>query len=195
MRKLIAACVLALVFASQAQAANYGDPRLDVIATAVAGHPVTVLCAQTATDWSKTEALALLTNDADGFTFIGRSNIIYLSPRVCDTLEMIENGLPPSQIGPVWLALAVKTILHESTHQLGVRDEHQADCQAIAIMPGWLPKLGVPATIKVASFVRIRKTKTYRRVVKTTSNPLYLSTLTYALWWHNAIAFEVGGAC
>lgn len=177
-----------------ARAANYGDPRLDVVATAVAGHPVQVSCSANSHDWALTEDQGHLTVEADGFTFVGGQPVIYLAPRICDTLEALENGAPAVQVGPYWASLAIKTILHESTHQSGVTDERTTDCQALALMPSWLPKFGIPAKVSQVSYVRISGTQRYKRVVKTVTNPLYAQTLSWASRWHNAVPV-FGGPC
>lgn len=184
-------CV-AFYFAGRANAANYNDTRLDAVATAIAGHPVTVTCADTTRDWVADEDAAHLTFEADGYTFVGGQPIIWLAPRVCATLEALL-AHPAAQVGPYWVALAVKTILHESTHQSGVLDERTTDCKALAILPTWLPKFGIAAKVAQASYVK-QKSGLYKRVTKTVTNPLFAQTISYAKYWHNLVP-GFGGPC
>lgn len=175
-----------------AQAVQY--PALNAVASAVAGHPVVASCATSTHEWASFEDKAGYTFEVDGFTFIGRESVIYLAPRICDTL-MADLTEGPASVGPFWLGLAIKVILHESTHQAGVVDEGATDCLALSLVKSY-----AVSTFKVAATItKVVYTKTasglYRRTVHTVPNPLLASIYASALRWHRLLPAEYQGGC
>lgn len=194
------ALVATLVVVASARAA-YGDPRLDAVATSVAGHPVQVSCGSTPTDWAATEA-ANHSVEADGFTFIGQvsttgAGIIYLAPRICDTLEALLSPYH-DDVGPYWASLAIKTIIHESIHQRGVTDESVTDCTALTLVQQYaVSSFGYPATVSTTTLVKktvvvrvarvVRKVTTYVPKTVTVPNPALAELQADAVAWHHAL--------
>ncbi len=186
---LLISLAVAIVWTHVANAA-YGDPRLNVVASSVAGHGVVVSCGSGSTDWATTEHTQGLTFETDGFTFIGRNNIIYLAPRVCDTLEALLDPAAHDSLGTYWPALAIKTIIHESVHQSGVKDESATDCTALSLVKQYaVSSFGFPVSIKKQVIVK--------RVVKTivVPNPALASLVLWATAWHRTLPINYQGVC
>jgi hypothetical protein len=175
--------------------ASYTDGALNGVASKIAGHPVTVACYSSGHEWVQAEDAAFpgQSFEADGFTFIGRQPaVIYLSPRVCDTLEADLHG---NQAGDYWNGLAIKVLLHESSHQAGIADEAGAECNALALLKAYAPTFGYPLTVKTTTYVRVGKTLTYKRVVKTVPNPALARLAHWAEFWHRALPASYQGNC
>lgn len=191
---LIAVLCVAFYLAGRADAAH-GDLRLDTVATAVAGHPISVSCGDNSLDYAKTEQQAGLTFDTDGFTFVGRQPEIWLAPRVCDTLSALLNPAQHAQVGPLFAGLAIKVIIHESVHQRGISDEGLTDCTALGLVKQYaVSSFGYPATIKIVVYKRL-KSGAYSRSVKTVPNPELAKVYAAALYWHRLLPPSYQGGC
>lgn len=188
---VVGVIVAALIGVGVAKAA-YTDPTLNDVASAIAGHPVSVTCATGAHEWASFEDTAKYTFETDGFTYIGRTpSVIYLAPRICDTLEADLHG---NDAGPYWNGLAIKVLLHESSHQAGLADEAAAECNALALLPKYAPRFGYPLRVVQTTYVHVTKT-TYKRVVKSVANPAYAKLRAYAEFWHRALPANYQGTC
>jgi hypothetical protein len=175
--------------------AAYQDTTLNNVASKIAGHPVSVACYASGHEWVQAEDSAFpgQSFEADGFTFIGRTPaVIYLAPRVCDTLEADLHGNPA---GDYWNGLAIKVLLHESSHQAGIADEAGAECNALSLLKSYAPTFGYPLTVKTTTYVRVGKTLTYKRVVKTVPNPALSRLAHRAEFWHKALPANYQGNC
>lgn len=174
--------------------ASYTDITLNTAASKIAGHPVTVACYSSGHEWVQAEDSAFPGQnfEADGFTFIGRTPaVIYLSPRVCDTLEADLHGNPA---GDYWNGLAIKVLLHEASHQAGIADEAGAECNALSLLKAYAPTFGYALTVQRVTYVKVTKT-TYKRVVKTVPNPALASLSRWAEFWHHALPANYQGTC
>jgi hypothetical protein len=185
----------ALAATTTAKAADWHLARLDSVATAVAGHPVSVYCGSSEAEW--VDVSRAIIDDGDnllGFTYptantdpFGNVNEIYLNPRACTTFQIyFANGWGTTaaarDAGLYWLAGAALTLVHESIHQSGVADEGQTECAAIKLMPKALPAFfGVPRTITVH----------HRRVV----NPTFTRLLAWGKVWHQGTPPEYQAVC
>ena len=178
----------------------YQDQRLNAVASSVAGHPVIVSCATSVHEWATFEDQAGYTFETDGFTFIGRTpSVVFLAPRVCDTLEADLDG-GPTLVGPYWLGLAIKVILHEATHQTGLADEGATDCKALALVKQYaVSSFRVPATVVQTSYKRVNRIigghAVYVRVTKTVPNPMLAAIYASALRWHKMLPASYQGGC
>src|SRR5690348_16719582 len=138
---------LLLVWAVAAKA-NYQDQRLNTIASNIAGHDVVVSCSASEHEWVSFEDAGFPGQnfDADGFTTASRSNVIYLAPRVCDTLEG-DLHVGVASVGDYWNGLAIKVLVHEALHQRGITDESQTDCTALTLVKQYALSLGYTANV------------------------------------------------
>lgn len=191
----IAFCVgFWLAFGVAVSHAAYQDQRLNAVASAVAGHPVTVSCAASAHEWSQFEDAAGYTFETDGFTYIGRTpSVIYLAPRICDTLVADEHA-GPTAVGDFWNGLAIKVILHEASHQAGISDEGAADCNALSLVKQYAPSFGYSKTVTSVSYRKLAN-GTYKRVVRTVPNPALARLYSWASFWHRALPANYQGTC
>lgn len=194
MRRLLLVVAILLAFSAGGAAAAYQVPQLNAVASAVAGHSVIASCAADTREWVQFENAANFSIEVDGFTQASQSNVIFLSPRVCQTLTALLT--PQSQdVGPYWAALAIKTIIHESVHQRGVLDESVTDCTALSLVAQYAASsFGYAAKIKQTSYVKV-KDGHFKRVVKTVPNPALARLVRWALAWHLAMPANYQGAC
>lgn len=185
--------VAAFAAAAGARAAYY-DANLNVIAGAVAGHPVIVTCYDSPGEYEGVEYAHGVTYEDDGFTSPTLDNVIYLAPRICDTLHALLYGPGPDDVGVFWAGLAIKTLIHESVHQSGILDEGVTDCTALALVTTYAVKyFHYPA--KVAKVSYVRQGKLYKRVTKTVPNPALARLYLMAEAWHAALPPEYQGGC
>lgn len=94
------------------------QPRVDAMASVVAGKPVTVECYVESSEWFATQqAHGFSAGDALlGFAYIG-GNRIYMGPTICRPLLSGElNGA------------SLSVLAHEAAHSQGVQDESWANC-------------------------------------------------------------------
>ena len=188
--KLLAATIAALAVAATASAASatlQHDPRLDAVATDVAGFPLTVYGEDDPAAWAQ-ESAGMSVVDPTGFTRIDQP-VVYLAPPMWSALEQVETTgvqLPFSLDVP----FAILTIVHEAEHQrMRSTDEGRVNACAIAAFPSVLSRdFGIPATVTttrrrvVYSRRRVRVHGRYvtRRVSRTVStsvtsaNPIYV---------------------
>lgn len=203
---LVVALALVLMVAAIGARAQYGDVRLDNVATSVAGHPVSVYCYHDASEWVGVEYAHALPTEADGFTLVGRENIIYLAPRICDTLEAMLAPAIHDAVGPYMAGLALKVLLHESTHQYGVLDEGAADCNALALLRQYaVSSFGYTETVTVkvprARTIKVKVGKVTKKVRTTVlvsavvPNPALDALSQWALTWHHALPANYQGGC
>lgn len=141
--KLLMAVVVALVLAWSAFATPDGfreSIRLSTIASGVAGRPVTVWCAVTEAAWLEAlwgAASPPGANQEQHPSMAGRAGVpdndsTQLAPLICRTLERWLRGKSTPTIDN--LGPAILTLVHESIHLRGVRDEGQAECTALREM-------------------------------------------------------------
>lgn len=186
-----------LLYSGSAGAGNYADPRLDAVASEVAGKPVQVWCETSIIDW-----VTIGAGNYSGFTFIGIP-IVYIAPRQCETLHAL---LSRENIGSYYAASAILTLAHEAVHQRGVLNEGETDCLALPLVPTLAVKhFGIPATVTVNTVVRslrlLRvKTKWVRvfdtkLVAKIVPNPFLALITRDALRWHKSKPAEYQGNC
>jgi hypothetical protein len=160
----IAVALATAFFASAAlaaPAANRSDPRLDTIASAVAGHPVNVWCEDNATDWGAGPAPTVW-----GYTYPPpSSNTIHVSPWICMNLHTVLDTTNRDELAMYAVAAAIHTLVHESVHQRGgiygdcyangptdMGCEGRTDCMALT--------LDVAVAVDYFGFVRTITTRT-----------------------------------
>jgi hypothetical protein len=193
-RTLVLVVTLLALVAGRAYAAVQ-NPALNATASAVAGHPVIVSCATSSSEWAAFEATAGYAAEVDGFTFAARDNVIYLGPRVCQTLLALVTPNSHGDVGPYWAALAIKTIIHESVHQRGVLDEAVTDCTALSLLTQYaVSSFGYPATIKTFVYTKT-KLGTFKRRNATVPNPELARLAYWAEQWHLAMPANYQGGC
>jgi hypothetical protein len=130
--------------------------------------------------------------EADGYTFIGRENIVHLAPEICATLEA-DFRYGPTGVGTLMNGRAIKVLLHEASHQAGVDDEGQADCLALSLVKQYAPSFGYARTVVKTTYVR--QGTLYRRVTKTVPNPAIAAVYAAALAWHRLLPKNYQGDC
>ena len=183
--------LVALAFAATAATASatlQHDPRLDAVATDVAGFPLTVYGEDDPAAWAA-DAAGGASSDPTGFTYLDRP-VVYLSPPMWAALESVEGSgvtLPFS----IDVPLAILTLIHESDHQrLHSADEGRVEACAIAAFPSVLSRdFGIPATVTttrrrvVYSRRRVKVHGRYvtRRVARTVSTSVPSANPIYAL--------------
>lgn len=205
---LLLAVLFALVWASASTAANRPHPLLNQISSEVAGKPITVWCETSELDWGAYElrvGAALY-----GFTFLNQP-VTYLSPATCNTLHFaLTYGY--KEVGIIYLANAVTTLVHEAVHQRGITDERVTECTALPlVMPTMEKYFGLTRTIpelqnRVVTFTRtVRRkvrgrwvtvrVKTQKVVTETVQmdNPAYARTLAWVTAWHNSLPAQYQG--
>jgi hypothetical protein len=81
---------------------------------------------------------------------------LHLSPRTCTNLQgLIDTRVPNGQ-----RAFALTTVLHETTHAYGIRNEAQANCYAVQLVPVFAEQLNfAPARAHYLQQLAVRKTK------------------------------------
>jgi hypothetical protein len=105
--------------------------RLEPAASFVARRPVVVNCATTHEVWLAYAASFGFNGDSVGITIPGSSETA-LSDAMCRSLQVVNRTRAP-RLYP--LAAAVETLVHESIHMRGERDEGVTDCAAMHEMP------------------------------------------------------------
>lgn len=147
-RLLVVLAALALAAATSASAANQPHPTLDAIATEVTGYPATVWCENSAEGWA---ALRAGGPGARGFVRWPNGAALpeptaYIAPWDC--LPLLDGLAYRDQHEPELLGQALLTLLHESVHLSGVRDEAAADCAALALVKSYAIRyFGFTATV------------------------------------------------
>ncbi len=135
---VLCVCV-SLTLAGTAAAATRSlqhDPRLDAVASDVAGFPVTVNGEDDPAAWQTTLVTRGDDPRADAFTNIAQP-VIYLGPYDWTALAAIETaGLTHDDYGPNVEASAILALIHEATHQrLQSLDEGRVNACALAMFP------------------------------------------------------------
>jgi hypothetical protein len=64
------------------------------------------------------------------FWFGGQPRWLHLSPVTCTNVQALIDGRVPSTSG----ALALVTVLHETTHAYGIRNEARANCYGVQLV-------------------------------------------------------------
>lgn len=126
-RAFLAVLAAAAVAAAAAQATTT-DPRLDTVASKIAGHPVQALCYERGETGDPFEWFG-----AWGYVWMGDTATLNLAAEVCDGALGILNHDPAV---PYWKqALGALVVTHESFHQrlnMGDRgDEAATECRAV----------------------------------------------------------------
>lgn len=165
--------VLALLLVASARAGNAPDPRLDAVATEIAGHPVNVHCEAEPAAWAEIVAVAFpgapfSPDRLQGFAYYG-GPVVYLSPANCLTLRAeLKAELPAGLLR--FTGEALMTLLHESVHARGVVDERETDCIALGLLRHYATNLLlIPARVYVSKRVsRVKRVKVKGRWVRRT---------------------------
>ena len=118
MRRLLAVVIVAFVCASPAGAANVATPKMAQVASWAAGKPISVHCENDQTAWQELSGRYGY-NSPSGFTIFSEP-VIYIGPAACAYFSY----------GDARLGYGLHTLLHESAHQRGFRDEALAECAA-----------------------------------------------------------------
>lgn len=193
---VMAGAVLLLTFSLPAHAASH-DARLDTVATAIAGHPVVAVCADSTVEWATWETQVAGGIELDGFTQLAVGPNIYLAPHICKTL-LAGLQVGPTAVGIYWYSLAIKTILHEAVHQRGITDEGMTDCTALTLVRQYaLSSFGftltVPKTVIASKLVKGKRV--YFTKTITVPNPALAMLDQYAHAWHAVLPANYQGGC
>ena len=128
--------------------ATHQIPKLDRVASALAGRPVIVNC-WSERGWQRLQRWEIAHGpslpELAGLTFPARRRI-QLSPFDCQILQQV---LERSAQQPVFEAAAVVALAHESAHASGIRAENRAECRAIRTEPRAARLLGIRASLAV----------------------------------------------
>jgi RNA polymerase sigma factor (sigma-70 family) len=199
---IIALLALALASATAAGAANSPHPTLDAVSTEVAGKPVSVHCEDSEGQWRSWEEQ--IGSYLHGFTRFG-TPIVYIAPKHCYTLHFaLSSGYRDA--GAAWLSDAVATLVHESVHQRGIRDECQTEKIAQSLVMSVAERhFGLKRTVpetqhstktvtkvvrrKIAGkwrTIRVPTQVAVRRIVQV-ANPDYQRFQSWALAWNNTL--------
>jgi len=134
----------AFVFATSVPAAAIPAPaglhessKLKAISTSVAKKTVQVMCANEDDAWRAQAEAGVLGPTADPSAGMGGlakpgASTLYLAWSTCDfLLERLRDGHPDL----IEVAASILTLVHESVHLRGVREESVTDCTALMLMP------------------------------------------------------------
>jgi hypothetical protein len=182
---LILAFVGAFACAGTASAWNAGTPKLDVIATDVAGHPVTVWCETDPETWIELLGSSPEMANVLGFTYLAEP-IVYVNPTDCRILRLASFGYDPADTGLFYLARAIRDLVHESVHQRGITDEGITDCTALVAMP--------EVAVRFFGFNRTAVVRRGRRKVRV-PDPALARLLEWAHAWHEESPAQYQGDC
>jgi hypothetical protein len=160
--------LVALMAIAPAAAANQADPRIDQVASTVAGHAVNIWCENDPAAYAELERRARAPSPTWGFADPAK-NVAYISPVPCLNLHRLLDGTPVtapdgSPGGPWWTADAIQILLHEATHltggaggpfdcRPGTGCEGRTDCNALRLFPTWLPTFGISPTVTTTTHV------------------------------------------
>lgn len=146
---------VALVLAPVAQGANVATPKMEQVASWAAGKPVSVWCESDSEAWSRMLARVGHIDRVEAYTYVGGSTV-WLGPTVCSRL-----GSPGYPV----FALGLSTLLHESWHARGHRDEAFAECAARVLIYSALHDFyGVPwYSARMASYTTFALNESLRR--------------------------------
>lgn len=209
--------VAALALAASAEAANQPRATFDAIASEVAGYPASVWCENDPAAWA-----AMAGEDAVVGGFIrwtpegAPQPVAYIGPAACGTLHDAVSGIDAVPIFS--LASGLLTLLHESVHLRGLRDEGETSCAALALVPDfarryfsyrewktekrvvrrwvrvkrkiWVPRDGRRVRVTRLMRVRVKRTVTVR-----VPDPELPELARWALIHHRAQPAEYQGSC
>jgi len=175
-------CVLWLACGFGLAKAAYQDPALNAAASTIAGKPVIVSCPESIHEWAQFEDIAGFKFEVEGFTYVGRDNVIFLAAEACKAL-VADLRYGPTAVGDYWNGLAIRALVHEATHQrLNSGDETLVDCTTLATIRSYLPLFGYTPTVTRVTYVKL-KSGTYRRVSKVVPNPATASVMQWITFW------------
>lgn len=210
LRHLIVLFALVLATAATASAApagNWPEPKLDAVASQVAGKQVAVWCEENWGDWIHAgDSVSEDWSYVDGFTFIGRPTV-YLAPSVCETLHALVRLPGAGDVGLYHAALAIHVLVHEAVHQRGIANEGDTDCTALALLGdvavrhfGFTAKEREPYTVTTTRRVKVGKGKfaTVRDTAvrfREVESPRLKRLLAFGHAWHEAAPEEYQGTC
>lgn len=151
--KLLNATLVVLIVvgihAASADGVNAPDPRLDSIASSMAGKSVGVHCETDNETWdSMVQGVTLGArrgSSVGGYAYPG-TTVLYLSPQKCIALRQSFNA-GYLHAGLLPLSDGLMALLHEAEHLRGTVDEGETDCAALRAFRGYLDDVGVPATV------------------------------------------------
>lgn len=182
---LILALVGALAGAGTASGWNAATPRLDAIATYVAGHPVTVWCETDPATWIEMLGSSPEMANVLGFTQLDEPTV-YVNPTDCRILRLASFGYDQADTGLFYLARAIRDLVHESVHQRGIADEGITDCTALAAMPA--------VAVRFFGFHRTTLVKRGDRRVRV-PDPALARLMDWAHAWHEESPSQYQGDC
>jgi hypothetical protein len=131
-----AACGLGSAAASPASVSWFYEAKaLEPAASYVAGKPVRVQCAKSASGWQSFNKanFAQTGNSEHGFAEPG-GTVMYVDADTCPPLLAARAGQPGAS-RPL-LAATLVTFAHEAVHLRGQVDEGQTECEAMQYVPG-----------------------------------------------------------
>jgi hypothetical protein len=202
-------CLLFFTAPQAAWGANAPHQSFDAVASEVAGKPVVVHCEDDADAWQQ---MVRATFEPDprsdlvvGFTQPSRSNIVYLSPRVCLSLhDALTSGVEAAGLKP--FALGLQILAHEAVHQAGVVDEAETECRSLPlVLPLAVKYFGLKE--KIVQRRIVLKTRNYRvasKIIKlrvptvvsvAVANPQVSKLQTWVNYWHMAKPANYQGGC
>lgn len=210
LRHLIVVVAVVLATATTATAtpqANWPEPKLDAVASQIAGKPVAVWCEDNWGDWIHAgDSISEDWSYVNGFTFIDRPTV-YLAPSVCETLHALVRLPGTGDVGLYHAALAIHVLVHEAVHQRGIANEGETDCTALALLRDVaVQHFGFTATERQAYTVTTtRRVKVGKRKFATVRNtavryrevesPRLVRLVEFGKAWHEAAPAEYQGTC
>lgn len=164
---------LALISPTTAEAGNVPHPKLDEIASEIAGPGKTVWCEADEGEW---RAMPAWQSGSLGFVRFwsydggqtwAPESVAYVAPLVCHTLHAALNRgyeAAPTRT----LALSLLVLLHESVHLGGVKDEAETDCEALRRVEDVAVRhFAVPRTVSLTDTLhRYETVYRYRTVLR-----------------------------
>lgn len=207
---LLVGLTAALFVPGVGHGANLPHPRLDQVASEIAGKPATVHCESSEDEWNNGWAqLGMVGWQLWGVSHNDTSEVV-LSPRVCHTLRV---ALDHDHVaaGPYMMSRALHTLVHESVHQRGIADEAVTECLTMPLIKGvavrhfgYKRQKVVTRLVKKIKVVTVRFGKQIRRVRvptmverrTTAPNPELQALLAWVDGWHLSLPPEYHkGAC
>jgi hypothetical protein len=209
---VVVVAVVAALWSAPAYGNNLPNAALDALASEVAGKPVSVWCEESPADWDRFvyaySGGGQIGAGMYGFTYLF-SPVVYLSPQRCQPLTLaLQYGY--SEVGVIYLAAGLHTLIHEAAHQRGYTDEGQAECYALPLVAPMAERyfrlsrtINVPTTQTVTRTMRRKIAGRWRTIryetqiatTTTTTNPDYSRIASWATAWHRTLPANYQGGC
>lgn len=154
--KALVVILAALSLVPASLAADTPTPKLDEIASVVAGKAVTVHCEIDDAEWNarivEVSKGLLQGYEVDGYAFPNTTRL-FLAPQACRpllaALEVRVNFTTAYEF-----SVGLVTLIHEATHLRGLLGEGEADCEAVREAPSYIDDFGIPAKTTLRRVVR-----------------------------------------